>query len=69
MRFGELKALVANFEALDDNVEVVMNDPETGRLVNLHLHDASVVGRDDKNKQTYITGCKEKVLHCYVSTD
>ena len=69
MTLGDLKALVANFEAADDNIKVVINDAETGRLVELHLHDAAVIGLDEKNRQTSISDCVEKVLHLYVSTD
>jgi hypothetical protein len=69
MTFGDLKALVENFEALGENVQLVIHHPDTGRLVDFHLHDVSVVGRDDKHKQTAITGCKEKVMLCYVSYD
>jgi hypothetical protein len=69
MTFGDLKALVGNFEAVDDNMKLVVTDPETGRLVELHMHDVSVVGRDDKNKECAFSDGYEKVMHVFVSTD
>lgn len=69
MTFGDLKALVANFEAVDDNMKLVVTDAETGRLVELDLHDASVIGRNEKNKQASVSDAHEKVLHVYVSTE
>jgi hypothetical protein len=69
MTFGELKALVANFEAVDDNMEIVTTDNVSGCLVKLSLGNVAVVGRDYKNRMTSITGCGAKVLHCHVLVD
>jgi len=69
MTLGELKALVANFEAADDNIEIVTADSETGRLVNLDLHGTAIIGRDSKNKLCMLSDANEKVLLCYVSLD
>ena len=70
MTFDELKRIIDNFEALDGNTKVVCSDIETDRLVELHLHDASVVGRCDKHKRVEDsdTGA-ERVLHLYISTE
>lgn len=73
MTFGELKALIANFEAVDDEMKIVINEANTRKLVELDLHNAeyyaSVIGRDRNNNQVPISNANEKVLRVHVITE
>lgn len=68
MTLGELKALVANFEAADDDIEIVTVDMETGRLANVWMSSPEIVGIDEKKKQTSVEN-GNKVLRVFITID
>ena len=67
MTVGELREILRNFEGVSDDIEIVINDPETpSRLIPLEMWGASVVGMNNKNKLDDIRHTNKKVFHIYI---
>jgi hypothetical protein len=66
MTLGELRKFINNFEAENDDLQIVSFDPENAsRLLDFSIWGGDIIGMDDKNKPTVVSERDTRVLHVY----